>query len=89
MPPGGGLQRHTLRHPFRAGAESVRLGCVRSLVLVIVGAVAVLLGGLWALQGSGVIGGSVMTDSTMWLVIGVVVVVVGAGLIVFGARKRV
>lgn len=62
---------------------------MRSLVLVLVGAVAVLLGGVWALQGSGVIGGSAMTDSTTWLVIGVVVVVVGAVLIVFGARKRV
>jgi hypothetical protein len=61
---------------------------VRSLVLVIVGAVAVLLGGVWALQGIGVIGGSFMTDSTMWLVIGVVVVVVGAVLVVLGARKR-
>ena len=61
---------------------------MRSLVLVIVGAVAVLLGGVWTLQGSGVIGGSFMTDSTMWLVIGVVVVVVGAGLVVLGARKR-
>lgn len=62
---------------------------MRSFVLVIVGAVAVLLGGVWALQGSGVIGGSAMTDSTMWLVTGVVVVVVGAVLIVFGVRKRV
>jgi hypothetical protein len=58
-------------------------------VLVIVGAVAVLLGGVWALQGSGVLGGSVMTDSTTWLVIGVVLAVVGAALIGFGARKRV
>lgn len=62
---------------------------MRSIVLVIVGAVAVLLGGVWALQGSGVIGGSVMTDSTLWLVIGIVVVVAGAVLIVLGARKRV
>ena len=61
---------------------------MRSLVLVIVGAVAVLLGGVWALQGSGVLGGSAMTDSTMWLVIGVVVVIVGAGLVAIGARRR-
>jgi len=59
---------------------------VRSLVLVIVGAVVVLLGGVWALQGSGVIGGSAMTDSTTWLVVGIVVVAVGAVLIFFGAR---
>jgi hypothetical protein len=59
---------------------------VRSLVLVVVGAVVVLLGGVWALQGSGVLGGSTMTGSTMWLVIGIVLVVVGAAVIVFGAR---
>ncbi|HEX6356647.1 hypothetical protein [Actinophytocola sp.] len=62
---------------------------MKNFVLVIVGVAAVLLGGLWALQGSGVIGGSFMTDSTMWLVTGVVLVVVGAVLIFFGARKRV
>lgn len=61
---------------------------MRRLVLVIVGVVAVLLGGVWALQGSGVISGSAMTDSTMWLVTGVVLVLVGAGLIVVGARMR-
>lgn len=61
---------------------------MRRLVLVIVGVVAVLLGGVWALQGSGVISGSAMTDSTTWLVTGVVLVLVGAGLIVVGARMR-
>jgi len=59
---------------------------------MIVGLVAVLLGGVWALQGSGVLGGSVMSDSTTWLVIGVAVVVVGLLMIALGARgvrKRV
>jgi hypothetical protein len=59
---------------------------------MIVGLVAVLLGGVWALQGSGVLGGSVMSDSTTWLVIGIAVVVVGLLLIGSGARgvrKRV
>lgn len=59
---------------------------MKSRVLVIIGAVAVLLGGVWALQGSGVIGGSVMSDSATWLVIGAVVVVAGLVLIVLGAR---
>lgn len=43
----------------------------------IIGVVLVLVGGLWTLQGLGVVGGSFMTGSTMWLVIGVVTVVVG------------
>jgi hypothetical protein len=61
---------------------------MNSRVLMIVGLVAVLLGGVWALQGSGVIGGSAMSGSTTWLVIGVVVVLVGLALIAVGARRR-
>jgi hypothetical protein len=38
----------------------------------IIGIVLVLVGGLWALQGLGVVGGSAMTRSTAWLVIGLV-----------------
>jgi hypothetical protein len=57
-------------------------------VLVIVGLVAVLMGGVWTLQGAGVIGGSVMSDSTTWLVIGLVLVVVGAGVTALGMRRR-
>jgi hypothetical protein len=62
---------------------------MKNYVLVIVGLVAVLLGGVWALQGIGVIGGSVMSDSPTWVVIGGVVVVAGLLMIVLGARKRV
>jgi len=57
-------------------------------VLVIVGLVVVLMGGVWTLQGAGVIGGSVMSNSTTWLVIGLVLVVVGAGVTAFGMRRR-
>jgi hypothetical protein len=45
----------------------------------------VLLGGLWTLQGLGVVGGSFMTGSTTWLVIGIVVVAVGIFLL---TRRR-
>ncbi len=53
---------------------------------MIVGVVAVLLGGVWALQGGGAIGGSVMSNSPTWLVIGAVVVIAGVLMIVLGAR---
>ena len=43
----------------------------------IVGSLLVLIGGLWTLQGFGVVGGSFMTGSTIWLVIGLVTVVAG------------
>ena len=38
----------------------------------VIGLLLVLVGGLWTLQGFGVVGGSFMTGSTMWLVIGLV-----------------
>ena len=69
-----------------SGAGTGETGRMRNRVLMIVGLVAVLLGAVWALQGSGVIGGSVMSSSTTWLVIGVVVAVVGLVLISLGAR---
>jgi len=49
--------------------------------LNIVGVVLVLLGAIWALQGLNVIGGSFMTGQTRWLVIGIIVAIVGAGLL--------
>ena len=38
----------------------------------IIGVVLVLVGGLWTLQGLSLVGGSFMTGSAPWLVIGVV-----------------
>jgi hypothetical protein len=51
----------------------------------IVGVLFVLLGGLWTLQGFGLVGGSFMTGSTTWLVIGLVVVAAGVFLL---TRRR-
>jgi hypothetical protein len=56
-------------------------------VLVIVGFVVVLVGGVWALQGAGVIGGSFMSNSVTWLVIGIVLVVAGAAVAAVGLRR--
>ena len=52
---------------------------------MIAGVVLVLLGALWTLQGFGIVGGSFMTGSTMWLVIGLVVLAAGIALL---ARRR-
>jgi hypothetical protein len=54
-------------------------------VVRILGVLLVLIGALWTLQGFGVVGGSFMTGSTMWLVIGLVCVVVGLTLV---TRRR-
>ena len=56
--------------------------------LMAVGVACVVLGGFWFLQGIGVIGGSFMTSSTTWLVIGLVLVVAGLAMITLAARGR-
>jgi hypothetical protein len=55
---------------------------------MVVGLLAVVLGGLWTLQGLDVVGGSVMSGVSVWAVIGPVVAVAGLVLIVVGVRRR-
>ncbi len=57
-------------------------------VVLTVGVVCVLVGGVWALQGMGIIGGSFMSSSPTWLVIGLVVAAAGLAMIIVGARGR-
>lgn len=51
------------------------------ILFPVVGVVLVLVGLVWTLQGANVIGGSFMTGSRLWLVIGVVCVIAGVGLL--------
>ena len=53
---------------------------------LILGAIAILAGAVWILQGSGVIPGSFMTGQRMWLIIGIVVAIVGLALAYNGIR---
>jgi hypothetical protein len=55
---------------------------------VVAGVVLVLLGLLWTLQGTGVIEGSSMSDTTTWSVVGPVVVLAGLALAALGVRGR-
>jgi hypothetical protein len=57
-------------------------------ITVVIGIVLALLGALWTLQGAGVAGGSFMSGSRLWLVIGVVLLIVGIGVLVRGLRGR-
>ena len=50
------------------------------------GVLLFLMGLLWALQGLGVVGGSVMSGSTVWAVIGPVVAIFGVWLVVRAVR---
>jgi hypothetical protein len=61
---------------------------LRGWTLMALGVLAVVLGGLWGLQGLGVVGGSVMSGVAMWAVIGPIVAVAGLVLIAMGVRRR-
>ncbi len=54
--------------------------------MMIVGALLVLMGGVWILQGINVLPGSFMTGQTKWAVYGVLTAVAGIVLIVLGRR---
>ena len=55
---------------------------------LIVGTLAVLVGGVWIGQGGGLIKGSFMTGSPTWLAIGLLCLVVGLFLIFLTLRQR-
>ena len=55
----------------------------------IVGGLMVLLGALWTLQGSNVLAGSAMSGQSMWLWIGILVLIAGLGVLYwYNLRKR-
>ena len=55
-------------------------------VLLIVGALIALMGGVWLLQGIGILPGSFMTGQLFWAVMGAVSMAVG-GLLVLGGFR--
>jgi len=56
-------------------------------VSLIIGALAVLVGGVWIGQGAGLIKGSFMTGSRTWLAIGILCLVGGLLLIFLAVRR--
>jgi hypothetical protein len=61
---------------------------MRKTGLLIVGVVVALAGLLFTLQGTGVIKGSAMSDTTFWAVAGPVIIIVGLVLAGLGLRGR-
>lgn len=55
--------------------------------LISVGVIALIIGGIWAGQGLGLIPGSFMTGDRTWLIVGSIVGVVGIVLVVLGLRR--
>ena len=52
-----------------------------------IGLIVALFGLIWALQGFGVLGGSPMSNTTTWSVIGPITVLIGIVIAVFSWRK--
>ena len=57
-------------------------------VLIIVGALLILIGGVWALQGLNVLTQGAMAGHTKWTLIGSVLVLAGIVLVVIGASRK-
>ena len=57
-------------------------------LLSAIGALLVIAGTVFALQGFGVLGGSVMSGSNFWAAAGPIIAVVGLVLLVGGLRRR-
>ncbi len=57
-------------------------------VVIVIGALVALFGLLFTLQGIGVVGGSPMSNTTTWSVLGPIIAVVGIAIAYFGWRRR-
>lgn len=57
-------------------------------LLVALGVAMVLVGAVWTGQGLGYIGGSPMTDQSIWAVLGPIVAGLGVALVFVAARRR-
>ena len=71
-------------------AEAVGSGTIATMtrwIAPVLGVLLVVLGGLWTLQGLGLVGGSFMTGSRLWLVIGLVLVIAGVALLLRRRRR--
>jgi hypothetical protein len=58
------------------------------IAIAVLGVFVALFGLLWALQGFGVVGGSPMSNTTTWSIIGPIVVVIGIALAFFAFRRK-
>jgi hypothetical protein len=53
----------------------------------ILGAVLVLSGGIWTVQGLNLLPGSFMTGQPQWVAYGMIAIAIGAGLLSYTARR--
>jgi hypothetical protein len=68
--------------------EAATANGMRRTLPPVLGGLLALIGLVWTLQGANVLGGSFMTGSTLWLVVGVVLLALGIALLIRGLRGR-
>ena len=61
---------------------------MRKPLLVAIGSLVVIMGIVFMFQGIGLIGGSAMTGSMLWAILGPIIALGGVALIVVGLRTR-
>ena len=57
------------------------------VIVILLGVVVALFGLLFALQGFGVVGGSPMSNTTTWSVLGPIIALIGIAIAIAGARR--
>ncbi|MGC4854122.1 hypothetical protein ACLQ24_12170 [Micromonospora sp. DT4] len=61
---------------------------MRGWLTLTLGLLAVVVGAVWTVQGLGYVGGSVMTDEMLWVVLGPIVALAGLVALWLGLRSR-
>ncbi|WP_433538179.1 hypothetical protein ACQPZK_10940 [Micromonospora sp. CA-249363] len=61
---------------------------MRGWLTLTLGLLAVVIGAVWTVQGLGYVSGSVMTDQTLWVVVGPIVALAGLVALWLGLRSR-
>jgi hypothetical protein len=57
------------------------------IIWLILGAIALIVGIIWTLQGLNILGGSVMSGNTTFAIVGPIIGIVGLILVVVGVRQ--
>lgn len=58
------------------------------VIVIVLGVVVALFGLLFALQGFGVVGGSPMSNTTTWSILGPIIALIGVTIAMSAARRR-
>lgn len=58
------------------------------VIVVVIGIVVALFGLLFALQGFGVVGGSPMSNTTTWSILGPIIALIGVAIALSAGRRR-